>query len=523
MKEFENVVIGTGMGGAVLGYALAKAGQEVLFCEKGPNLFSDTSIIYNHFAEEIEAVDMEFEELKNTYRGYGRYADVIYANKKRLLPTLGSITGGSTALYGMVLERFFPCDFTSNLWPVSFKEMENYYEKAEALFRVRGEADPLKTEQVFRYISQDKIHPVNQTLLEHLKNKKLNPYILPKAFENIDGCQTCQSYLCSKNCKNDVKKICLDPAINNYKAQLMANLEVLRLEATRNHITSVIVKSDNKVFAIKAKRVFLAAGALNTPKILLNSRSDIWPQGLGNSSELVGKYLMRHLVDIYSLSLEKSLGTTKSLKEIGLNDFYLHQGVKLGNVQSFGSLPPDAAIIKDLYRKIKLNNKFMRPFMLKKLGPIIERKIGSFTNNSTLLAATLEDQPYLQNQMTINSEGEINIKYKIFSSEKQRLKVFRKILLDTFKEFHPQLLKMAHKTELLAHACGTCRFGEDPRKSVLNKYNRSHEIENLYIVDSSFFPTSGGSNPALTIAANSLRVADYICRGKDEFLRGHGS
>lgn len=517
MKSYDNVVIGTGMGGGVLGYALAKAGQEVLFCEKGKDLSKDSRLIYQHFAEEIEPLDQDYEWLKQTYSRHGRFFDPVL-NKtlfgyEKILPTLGSITGGSTALYGMVLERFFPSDFSSDLWPIKFNDLEKYYQQAEALFHIKGESDPLKQGQNFKYEVPNKIHPVNKSLIEHLKSKKLNPYIIPKAYENVEGCQTCQSYLCSKKCKNDVNKICLEPAINQHNAQLMVNSEVLRMEISDHRITGIIIRKDNQEHLIKGTRFFLAAGALSTPKILLNSKSDKWPNGLGNTSLLVGKYLMRHLIDLYSLSLNKTLGRTKELKEIGFNDFYCFENIKMGNVQSFGTLPPNKAIVYDLHRKLNFNNKTLLANLLLIVNNHIQSQMNSLFNSSTLLASTLEDFPYKENSVNLDSEGNLVIKYKIQASEKYRLKQFRKILLDLFKEFNPKIIKLAHKNEMLAHACGTCRFGNDPQKSVLNKYNQSHDIENLYIVDSSFFPTSGGTNPALTIAANSLRVAEYILKG----------
>lgn len=516
MKEFENVVIGTGMGGGVIGYALAKAGKEVLFCEQGKDFSTASQLVHDHFAEEIQDLDIDFNELKKIYSLYGRFCEKIYHHKSLyneiIIPTLGAITGGSTAIYGMVLERFFPSDFTPDLWPIGFHEIEKFYQMAEVLFRVKGEVDPLKKEQAFDYMKAPSPHPINIHIRSHLQDCKLNPYILPKAFENRDDCTTCQSYLCSKKCKNDVNKICLAPAIQQYNAQLIADLEVLKLEATGNRIQSIRVRENNHEYSIKGKRFFLAAGALNSPKILLNSRSEQHPHGMANSSQLVGKYLMRHLVDIYSLSLNKNLGNTGALKELGLNDFYSLNGSKLGNIQSFGSLPSSHSIINDVYRKLKLNNQNLAAAFILKFRNFIEKQIDFIANRSTLIATTLEDNPYITNCIYTDTTGALRMNYSLHESEKKRLKEFRKIVFKVFSDFNPKIIKMAHKNELLAHACGTCRFGNDPKSSVLNKYNRAHDIENLYIVDSSFFPTSGGTNPALTIAANALRVADHILK-----------
>ena len=128
-----------------------------------------------------------------------------------------------------------------------------------------------------------------------------------------------------------------------------------------------------------------------------------------------------------------------------------------------------------------------------------------------LFASIMEDLPYLENQVTLADDGQrIRLKYNIHADEQRRIKRFRKDIKKIFSSRSCILIKQAENNQRIAHACGTCRFGLTPEDSVINRTNRSHELSNLYIVDASFFPSSGGTNPALTLAANALRVADHM-------------
>ncbi|MBK7892360.1 MAG: GMC family oxidoreductase [Bdellovibrionales bacterium] len=521
-RTWDNIVIGTGIGSAVLGHALAKSGQSVLFCEKGLSRLNT-----GRFPEESISRITEPSALNAIFKQSGRSTDALNDRSrfisKRLFPLLGSGAGGSSALYGMAFERFFPCDFTPgrykessshstapDRWPITYDDLVPYYEKAESLFKVRGAADPLKPADRFQYREPRAPHPINLQLMDELKKQGLHPYLLPKAYDDVPGCETCQGILCAKNCKNDAFKICLQPAISEFNAALLLDCEVVKLEANDAEVTRAVVSIRGEIFTLKAKRFILGAGAIHTPQLLLKSKSAIWPRGLANSSGVVGKNLMRHLIDVYSLSFPNTDGSTKPLKEIAFNDFYYRNGVKLGTVQSFGAFPPAQAIVQDLARKLELNSRALSAFIVRKLNSPIARQVSKLTDSSTVLAATLEDFPYIDNQVSLHTTGELELRYKLRSADRKRLRILRKEVATLLAPYRPRRLSFAHNNELLGHVCGTCRFGDDPTTSVLNRYNQTHDLKNLYIVDASFFPTSGGTNPGLTIAANALRVADHM-------------
>jgi choline dehydrogenase-like flavoprotein len=144
--------------------------------------------------------------------------------------------------------------------------------------------------------------------------------------------------------------------------------------------------------------------------------------------------------------------------------------------------------------------------------PVIRPQLNRLIETSITLAATLEDLPYTDNRVMAGRGGraKILLQYRIHADDRRRLAIFRKLMKEVLRPLSYRVLPQADSNERIAHACGTCRFGDDPRTSVLNRNCRAHGLDNLYVVDSSFFPTSGGTNPGLTIAANALRVAEHL-------------
>jgi choline dehydrogenase-like flavoprotein len=251
----------------------------------------------------------------------------------------------------------------------------------------------------------------------------------------------------------------------------------------------------------------LAAGALATPVLLLNSRSGDWPRGLANGSDWVGRNLMRHLVDLMEVWPQYDSKITDQNKEIGLNDFYFWEGQKYGAVQSLGSVPD-----MDYFT----NHPGWPLKVMRLMSPAVRPIFNRFLSGGLVLASIMEDLPYLDNRVlpsdtpSLDGHPRLRIQYRMHASEIERRAAFLRQLKQVFEPFRKITLAAATSNENLGHACGTCRFGTDPKRSVLNPQNRAHEVDNLYVVDASFFPSSTGINPSLTIAANALRVASHV-------------
>src|SRR5271163_5132654 len=287
------IVVGTGMGGGTLGYWLARSGRRVLFVEKGrstlPGVPGTIRSSMPEFAEPRAGRSAEayYDALARAGRSTDEIEDVSGRFSKRFVPFIGSGTGGSSALYGMVCERFFAGDFTPRQnfrdpgestvpdgWPVSYEQMAPWYGEAEKLLGVRGQPDPLRPEAAEVGLpAAPPFSADNQPLVDYLAGRGLHPYHLPMACDYTAGCATCQAYLCPRSCKNDAGRNGVLPAVAEHGAQLLAECRVVRLEADRAQVREVICEHLSGTLALQAKVVVLAAGALVTPVLLLNSRS----------------------------------------------------------------------------------------------------------------------------------------------------------------------------------------------------------------------------------------------------------
>jgi choline dehydrogenase-like flavoprotein len=524
------IVVGTGMGGGMLGYRLAQAGRKVLFVEKGRStLPGEAGTIRAAMPELAEprayrSAATYFDALARAGRTTDEIEDISGRFPKRFVPFIGSGTGGSSALYGMVCERFFVRDFTPRqnfrdpgdstvpeAWPISYEQMAPWYAEAEKLLGVRGAPDPLRPESA--EVDLPAAPPFsrdNQPLVDYLVGRGLHPYHLPMACDYTDGCATCQAHLCARSCKNDAGRNGVLPAVAEHGAGLLADCRVVRLGADRSQVREVICEHRSGRLTLKAKVVVLAAGALVTPVLLLNSRSGEWPRGLANGSDWVGRNLMRHLLDWIEIWPERGCKITAENKEIGLNDFYFWEGQKYGTVQSGGAMASLASI------EMLTNHPGWAAKALRLMTPAVRPIYERFFNGGMVLNAMLEDLPYLDNrvlpynQPSSDGRQRLRLQYRLHASEIERRTAFLRQINEVLKPFRTLTLRTGKNNATLGHVCGTCRFGTDPKTSVLDPQNRAHEVDNLYVVDASFFPSSAGLNPSLTVAANALRVAEHV-------------
>jgi choline dehydrogenase-like flavoprotein len=528
--EWDVVIVGAGMGGGMLGQRLARAGRRVLFVEKGRSTLPGTpGTIRSAMPEMAEpkasrSKKTYYDALARAGRSNDEITDISGRFSRKFVPYIGSGSGGSSAIYGMVCERFFVDDFTPRqyfanpgestvpeAWPITYEQMAPWYAEAEKLLGVRGDADPLRPEAAdVRLPVAPPFSPDNQPLVNYLAGRGLHPYHLPMACDYTDDCATCQAYLCAKGCKNDGARAGVMPAVTEYGAKLLDECRVLRLESSHTRVKHVICQRRNDMLALKAKVVVLAAGALATPVLLLNSRSGDWSRGLANGSDMVGRNLMRHVMDWIEVWPQRGSKITAENKEIGLNDFYFIDGQKYGTVQSASSMASLAPI------DMMMNQPGLMAKALRWAGPAARPIYDRLISGGLVLAAIMEDLPYLDNrvlpsdQPSVDGRQRLRLQYRLHPGEVERREVFLRALKEVLQPFRTLTLRTGANNGTLGHVCGTVRFGTDPATSVLNPQNRAHEVENLYVVDASFFPSSSGINPSLTVAANSLRVADHI-------------
>jgi choline dehydrogenase-like flavoprotein len=533
-RHWDAVIVGTGVGGATLGYALAAAGWSVLFCEKGESnlnhsLRGDYAERFFSYAQTPQPKHSEI--LRRAGRCFEEIDDLSNAKPRHFIPFIGAGTGGSSALYGMALERFLPADFTpgkyypnaadSTLpesWPISYADLAPYYAASESLYRVRGGVDPLRKCGARQYQqTPPSLSLVAQEFIDFFKKQGLHPYRLPLACDFAPGCQGCQGYLCPRKCKIDSVQACIVPARDKYGAQMLGGCEASRLETQGDLVSAVVCRWRGQELRLRGRIIALAAGALASPALLLRSASPEWPDGLANGSGWVGKNLMRHYVDLYAVFPTTRHTIAGNSKEIAWSDFYLREGEKLGSFQSFGAMPPAHVMVESMQQDIRDKLGAWTAAAIGPMKPLLRPLMTQLFSRAVVFATIMEDLPYLSNKVFIPREhgdnARLAMNYRIHASEATRITALRRQVRAVLKPYRFLLFKQAENNQRLAHVCGTCRFGLHPHDSVLDANNKAHGLANLYVVDASFFPSSGGTNPALTIAANALRVAAHLIGG----------
>lgn len=486
-------IIGSGMGGGIISRALSEMGREVLIVEKGDRL-----------PQEDANWDASKVFLENKYKNAENWLD---KNGKEFKPGVHYYVGGNTKVYGASLIRFREFDFEefqtpdglSPEWPFKYSDLEPYYAKAESYLRVRGEAgadafDPSRsTEYKYPAIKNE---PFMEKFAGKLKKQGLHPYSMAMGVElgsngNCIRCATCDGYPCKIGAKNDAETCGVNPALATGNAKLLTRCEIIYLvhDDSGKFITKAFGLIDSKPVEITAKTFILSGGAANSAALLLKSKSNLFPNGLANSSGLVGRNWMVHNATFMVGFNPFRRNTTKFQKTLSFNDWYGAErfNYPLGNVQMLGRLN---------WQIFKSAKPYLPKFFLK-----------WFAAHTIDLYLESEDLPRLNNKVSINESGKIIIEWT-----PNNLKAHKKLIAETKKAMrkagYPLVIAQTMGIETNSHQCGTAVAGHDPKTSVLNEFCRTHDHENLFVVDSSFFPSSAAANPALTIAAQAIRVAE---------------
>jgi choline dehydrogenase-like flavoprotein len=510
-RDYDVIVIGSGAGGGTLVRRLAPSGKRILLLERGGWLPREPA---NWGAHEV-FVD-------NRYVSEDTWYD---ADGKPFQPQVHYFVGGATKLYGAALYRLRREDFgelrhhdgISPAWPVGYDEFEPYYTEAERIYHVHGARGedptepPASAPYPFPAVSHE---PRIQQLSDDLEATGHQPFHAPCGVMLNERdmpnsacvrCATCDGFPCLVHAKSDAEVLGVRPALRHENVTLVTGAEVVRLEtnAAGTAVTGVVVDRDGERETYASDLVVVSCGAANSAKLLLASASEQHPHGLANGSDQVGRNYMFHDSQAV-LALSKEPNPTVFQKTLGLNDFYFGgPGVDypLGNIQMVGKSSAE------MYRGEKpLQTKLAPQWTLDKVA---EHAVDFWLST--------EDLPRPENRVTLRGDGSISLAYlPTNDAAKQRLLHELKSLLGKLGMHHEHLLpRHAYlKNDIpvagVAHQAGTCRFGTDPASSVLDADCRAHEVDNLYVVDTSFFPSIGAVNPALTAMANALRVGERI-------------
>jgi choline dehydrogenase-like flavoprotein len=513
--HFDVIVIGSGAGGGTLFHALAATGKRILLLERG-----------GYVPREKDNWSTKAVNLEGKYNTREAWRD---GDGRELHPHTNYYVGGNTKFYGAALFRLRREDFgevkhwggVSPAWPITYEELEPYYTRAEHLYQVRGErgVDPTEPPASAPYLHPPVSHePRIQQLSDDLARMGLRPFHVPLGVmldeQDPHGsrcirCDTCDGHPCLVSAKADAQVVCVDPALAHPNATLLTGAYVTRLEtsASGREVTRVVVERDGAAEVCSADIVVVSAGAINSAALLLRSANGKHPRGLANGSDVVGRHYMGH-VNSVMMALSRCPNPTVFQKTLGLNDFYFGSpewSYPMGHISFVGKL--------DAYT-LRAGAPAIAP------GWTLEL----MARHSLDFWLTSEDLPDPDNRVTLDRDGRIVLSYRPNNEEAHRRLTakLQQLMKQQTKcgvhghECHEGLLArslyLGQRIPLagVAHQNGTVRFGLDPQNSALDANCRAHEVDNLYVVDGSFFPSSAAVNPALTIMANALRVADHL-------------
>lgn len=505
--KYDIIIIGSGAGGGTLAYKLAPSGKKILILERG-----------DFIPKEKENWDPKEVFTNGRYRTTEKWYD---KDDQPFSPYTHYAVGGNTKMYGAALFRLRESDFMetkhfggiSPAWPVGYDEFEPFYTEAEKLYSVHGErgVDPTEPKTKSPYPFEPLQHePSMQELFDNIRTLGYKPFPLPLGIRlgengkegyspvrlsNFDG------FPDPTEAKADAQVVTLRQALKAPNVTLLtkAHVDKLITDKSGKRISVVEVSHRGEKFSFEADVVVLAAGAVNSAAILLRSKGISNPDGIANSSGLVGRNYMLHQNGCV-INFSNKPNTSQFQKSFSLSDFY-HKAddseLPLGTIQLMGKNDPDT--VMDLAK-----------------GVIDSKSFEHLSGHSIDFWITSEDLPDPNNQVTLRKDGSIKTIYTVNNREAYtRLKKKLYDILDKLAEKDPLLrnaVRLGYDLGVsgVSHQMGTLKFGKNPKSSVLDVNCKAHDLDNLYAVDASFFVSSGAFNPSLTIMANALRVGKHL-------------
>jgi choline dehydrogenase-like flavoprotein len=495
-ERFDAIIIGSGAGGGTMAHALASSPARILLLERGDFVPQedanwDPAAVWKYLR--YRTTEEWIDERGQPFRPYTHYN-----------------VGGNTKFWGSVLYRLRREDFqslehrdgTSPAWPIGYDTLAPYYERAERLYHVHGEAGVDPTEPARGPYPEPAVPhaPGMAAIVEDLRRLGLHPSPLPLGLKDpgTDGgcilCNTCNSFPCKVLAKSESDVCCVRPALEHPNVVLWTHAYAQRLitDAAGRRVEAVDVERSGETVRVFAPLVVVACGAVNSAALFLRSATDRHPDGLANSSGMIGTRYMAHLATMMQAFHPLRPNDTVFQKTVAINDYYLHgpdTPYPLGQIQSQGRT---------------------HGVMAQTVVPWIPLwAYDAWVARGVDWLVMSEDLPRSDNRVTLTPDGRIRLSYQPnnLAAHEQLVAEMKRILR---RLGYWVVVAHSHKAKNTTHKCGTLCFGTDPRTSVLDPYCRTHDVDNLFVVDASFFPSSAAVNPALTIAAQALRVADHI-------------
>lgn len=514
-NTYDIVIIGSGAGGATLAQRLAPSGKSILILERGQHLPREAE----NWSPKAVFIDRRYRTAEHWYDKTGR----------AFTPNTHYWVGGNTSFYGAALMRMRGRDFTnvqhaggiSPAWPISLTDLAPYYDQAERLWQVHGARgeDPTEAGDEPPYAHPAVRHdPGVAALRDHWLAQGWRPFSLPLGVKLDQDrpitspcikCKTCGGYPCLLKAKCDARSIALEPLLDLPNVTLLTGRKVVRLETDGpgRTVTDVVCQTSQGEERWRGDLVVLAAGAVNSAVVLLASANAAHPRGLANSSDQVGRnYMFHNTTAMVSLTTERQDITFP--KTLAVNDYYW------GDPKGGYDLPMGHIQLLEY-----MSGQTLEGQIETWLPPLLVPDVlsGAAAERMLSMLVISEDLPHPDNRVHLGADGRINLDYTFGNLEgHERLVRTLRASLDGFVDHaHPFSHHHVQFDSLLplygvAHQCGTLRFGADPAASVLDPDCKAHDLDNLYVVDTSFFASANAINPTLTTVANAMRVGDHL-------------
>ena len=554
-KEFDVCIVGSGAGGGMAAHELTKAGADVIMLEAGGWFDSEDFAMFTWPYESprrgASTPDQPFGEFDACYGGWDIEGEPYSTTPGTTFNWFrGRMLGGRTNHWGRISLRFGPDDFKSKSkdglgddWPISYEDISPYYDRVDRLIGVFGTNEGIPNEPGGIFMK-----PPEPRCYEHLIKESCDNMgipVIPSRLSIITephngraACHYCGQ--CNRSCASHSNfsspSVLLPPALESGNLEIINNAMVREVTYSDGKATGVsyVNKNDEKEYKVKAKVVVLAASACESARLLLNSKSSDFPNGLANSSNVVGKYLMDSTGTTVAGLIPEMMNMPVH-NEDGVGGMHLYipwwednskldfprgyhvemwggRGMPgygfMGGIQNYNTMFSDGPKRSGGYGK-ELKDDYRRYY-----GSVV-----GFSGRGESIAYEdnyCEIDPNMVDEWGIPT---LRFNYEWSDHEYNQVKHMQTTLRSVIDEMGGEALwDMPSKEDgygitnpgAIIHEVGTTRMGNDPKKSVLNKHCQAHDVDNLFVVDGGSFVSQPHKNPTWTILALSMRASEYI-------------